>query len=256
MKPVDLADTQPVPQTTLLDGVISPSPPAAPCASCGRALESEYCPACGQAREPRLTIPGVLARLGRRLKRLDFKIVRTFAALLRRPGDMIREYVRGRRAAYTNPLGYAFLSVTAYVAVDSLMASQVSRIFDPVLMVGALAPYIGIALVLPAALLLRWLFRKHDLTHAEAYTFVLYTGSQIVLFETLMLALTDWTSVFWPRYPAAVIEAAFTAWALTRFLDDRRLSVWLRGLLTFLLMGANVVTPIYLLVRSMWSVLH
>ncbi|MGH7469263.1 MAG: DUF3667 domain-containing protein [Longimicrobiales bacterium] len=78
------------------------------CAGCGKVIDTDNCPASGHLREPRLTIPGVLARFAGKLKRLDFRITRTFVQLLRRPGELIRDYVRGRRAPYTNPWATLF----------------------------------------------------------------------------------------------------------------------------------------------------
>ncbi len=226
---------------------------AARCRSCGALADGAYCAACGHPRSERLTLPGLFRRTLRKIRDLDFSIVRTLTGLLHRPGELIREYVAGRRAPYINPLGYALLTVTAFVAVDSALSTGMSYFFDPVLWYGWLSPYLGIVAVIPAALIPRWLFPRRDLTHAETMAFVLYTGAQIVLLETLLVAVNNWANLSWLWIPGALLEAGYMAWALTRFLDDRKVTVWLRGLLIYALMAAGVVVPMYLLVRNIFS---
>src|SRR5262245_53051070 len=158
------------------------APATAHCPACGAETAGPFCSGCGQGKVQRLSIPGILARSVNKLILFDFKVVRTFKALLRRPGEMIRQYVSGKRNTYANPRAYALLTVTGFALLDRLVSSPLGRMFDPVLGAGALAPYLGIILMLPVAVGMRVLLRKRDLNLAECYAFLLYVGGQIVLF--------------------------------------------------------------------------
>lgn len=82
------------------------------CGNCGLALRGEYCSACGQrALRGRLNVPALAQQVAHDVLDLDRGILFTALELTRRPGEAIRDYVRGRRARYTGPVKYFVLTV-------------------------------------------------------------------------------------------------------------------------------------------------
>lgn len=79
-------------------------PPGTPCANCETPLEGTYCHVCGQLAEDfhksvwKLTVEAVESLL-----HLDGRIFRTLPALFRRPGQLTRDYLDGKRAYQVQP---------------------------------------------------------------------------------------------------------------------------------------------------------
>lgn len=79
-------------------------PPGTPCANCETPLEGTYCHVCGQLAEDfhksvwKLAIEAVESLL-----HLDGRLFKTMPALLRRPGQLTREYLDGKRAWQVQP---------------------------------------------------------------------------------------------------------------------------------------------------------
>jgi hypothetical protein len=82
------------------------------CGNCGLALRGAYCASCGQgAVRGRLTVPAIAHQVASEVLNLDRGILFTALELTRRPGEAIRDYVRGRRVRYTGPVKYFVLTV-------------------------------------------------------------------------------------------------------------------------------------------------
>lgn len=75
------------------------------CRHCGTPLVGDYCHACGQARigPDDLRLGALVREFGHELAHLDFKTLRSLAAVLR-PGYLTHRYLAGHRRPYTDPL--------------------------------------------------------------------------------------------------------------------------------------------------------
>ncbi len=79
-------------------------PPGTPCANCETPLEGTYCHVCGQLAEDfhksvwKLTVEAVESLL-----HLDGRLFKTMPALFRRPGQLTRDYLDGKRAYQVQP---------------------------------------------------------------------------------------------------------------------------------------------------------
>jgi hypothetical protein len=93
------------------------------CANCGTALMGEYCHACGQKRiaEDWQSVPRFLRQFTDELVRLDFKTVRTVAALFN-PGKLPAEFLAGRRREYLGPLKVYFVCAALFFFLGPLVS--------------------------------------------------------------------------------------------------------------------------------------
>ena len=79
-------------------------PPGTPCANCDTALQGTYCHVCGQEAEDfhksswKLLIEAIESLL-----HLDGRMFRTLPNLVRRPGELTRDYLDGKRASQVAP---------------------------------------------------------------------------------------------------------------------------------------------------------
>ena len=92
--------------------------PASTCANCNAPLAGQYCGSCGQRAASRLISVWELIRdaFGD-LFELDSRIWRTLIPLMIRPGQLTRDYLRGRRMRFMPPFRtYLVLSIVFFLA--------------------------------------------------------------------------------------------------------------------------------------------
>ncbi|TRZ41394.1 DUF3667 domain-containing protein [Robertkochia solimangrovi] len=93
------------------------------CLNCEHPLDPEdkFCRICGQKTEPtRLSFKDMLDELFSSLISYDSKLHRTLLALCLKPGKITEEYIRGKRARYTNPFRFLLsLSILYFLIFTS-----------------------------------------------------------------------------------------------------------------------------------------
>lgn len=92
------------------------------CPGCGRRRASAYCPACGEEplRPRDLKVDDLAGQIFRAFSSVDGRLLRSFRALLARPGTLTEAYVAGRRRAWLNPLPLFLIANALFFAVQSL----------------------------------------------------------------------------------------------------------------------------------------
>ncbi|MDJ0748772.1 MAG: DUF3667 domain-containing protein [Woeseiaceae bacterium] len=103
------------------------------CLNCGTRLHGQYCGHCGQRATSRLISLWELLRdaFGDMFE-LDSRLWRTLIPLLRRPGQLTRDYLEGRRARYMPPFRmYLVLSVIFFVVAFFDPRDNFSLLFEP-----------------------------------------------------------------------------------------------------------------------------
>jgi hypothetical protein len=90
------------------------------CASCGQALQGEYCSRCGErvlARDE-YSLRRFLVDAARDVSSSDAKFYRTLWLLVRRPGQLTLEFLRGSRVNYIRPVQLFLLANLAYFVIQ------------------------------------------------------------------------------------------------------------------------------------------
>jgi uncharacterized protein DUF3667 len=89
-------------------------------------LYGRFCHVCGQENlEPKETVWHLVQHFFNDITHFDGKFFSTVKYLLRRPGFLSAEYVKGRRAAYLNPIRmYVFTSAIFFIILFSLPSSR------------------------------------------------------------------------------------------------------------------------------------
>lgn len=82
------------------------------CLNCGTIVQGKYCHVCGQENvEPKESFLGMVLHFFYDITHFDGKFFSTIKVLFRKPGLLTAEYIKGRRAAYLNPVRmYVFTS--------------------------------------------------------------------------------------------------------------------------------------------------
>lgn len=97
------------------------------CPTCHTRRSSHFCPACGEsppdARD--LTVRGLLHSVGTDLTSIDGRLIRSFRALVTRPGALTVDFVEGRRKPYLAPFQLFLIVNVVFFAVQSLTHGSV-----------------------------------------------------------------------------------------------------------------------------------
>ena len=92
------------------------------CLNCGAQVAGRYCHVCGQENlEPVETVWHLVSHFFNDVTHFDGKFFATVKYLLRKPGFLSQEYMKGRRMAYLNPIRmYVFTSAIFFLIMFSL----------------------------------------------------------------------------------------------------------------------------------------
>ena len=109
------------------------SKPAEACLNCGAILGGQYCGNCGQRGASRLiSIWELLKDAFGDLLELDSRLWRTLIPLMIRPGQLTRDYLRGRRARYMPPFRmYLVLSIVFFLIAFFDPREELGILFEP-----------------------------------------------------------------------------------------------------------------------------
>jgi uncharacterized protein DUF3667 len=97
------------------------------CPGCGAVVATPFCPGCGEAR-PRardLTLVGFLLEAFHTLTDVDGRFVRSFRALLTRPGELTLAYASGHRKDYLGPLQLFLIANVLFFALQALTRDNI-----------------------------------------------------------------------------------------------------------------------------------
>lgn len=98
------------------------------CLNCGSPLAGEFCSSCGQKRpHTDLTLGEFLRETTEELTHWEGKVPRTLTTLLRRPGELTRDFLAGRRARWLPPLRVYIICSLLFFVSKPLVESVTDR---------------------------------------------------------------------------------------------------------------------------------
>lgn len=96
------------------------------CPACARQWTTRYCGACGERhRTPHdLTLAALFGEWLESLTNTDGRVFRTFATLVRRPGELTAAYLRGERNRYVGPIQLFLIANVVFFFVQASLGFQ------------------------------------------------------------------------------------------------------------------------------------
>jgi hypothetical protein len=92
------------------------------CLNCGHPLDmsDKYCPNCSQANSTKkLSFKDFFDEFFSSIVSYDSRLLRTLSAMLTRPGRITADYIKGKRASYTNPFRFLLsLGIIYFLMLD------------------------------------------------------------------------------------------------------------------------------------------
>lgn len=96
------------------------------CKNCGAVSEGWYCSQCGQRLSVhKVTFRETLEDLANAFFSVNAPLFRTVGDLVVRPGNLLRNYLEGKRRRYYRPVAFFLLTTFIYIVIRSLIG------FDP-----------------------------------------------------------------------------------------------------------------------------
>ncbi|HUQ50831.1 MAG TPA: DUF3667 domain-containing protein, partial [Gammaproteobacteria bacterium] len=97
------------------------------CPTCATAATSQFCPTCGERSldERELTLHALAKQIFHALTSVDGRLLRSFALLLRHPGELTVAYLQGQRKPYLGPVPLYLMANVLFFAVESLLGANV-----------------------------------------------------------------------------------------------------------------------------------
>jgi hypothetical protein len=161
------------------------------CLNCNRPLNGPVCSSCGQKQAFPIETKRVAIDIWSQFIDLDFKFARALRHLITSPGLMIKEYIQGRRIAYTNPFKLLFLTATIYYLLVIFLdiptnigfgleekaeeAEKAGR------SISTLLNYLIFVILIPSAAVFRWIYAKNQYNFAESYVAVCFIWSGFLI---------------------------------------------------------------------------
>jgi hypothetical protein len=92
------------------------------CLNCGGEVTGKFCPDCGQENlEPKETAMHMVRHFAEDVTHFDNKFFKSVKYLLTKPGFLAKEYMKGRRMSYLNPVRmYLFTSAFIFILISYL----------------------------------------------------------------------------------------------------------------------------------------
>ncbi len=99
------------------------------CLNCGTVVQGQHCAQCGQASDVHvLSMKEVAGDVTHSLLHLDSRVWRTLRLLVRKPGELTREFIAGRHQMYIPPFRLYLAVSILYFALSALLPE--SGLFD------------------------------------------------------------------------------------------------------------------------------
>ncbi len=111
----------------------SPENTTTTCASCGYPLRLNYCEKCGEKRlvpEKDFSLKKFLEQTIDGFTHFDSKFLKSFGALLFRPGKLTAEYIAGRRNIYMKPVQVFIIAVVIFYIIYANASSFFASVYD------------------------------------------------------------------------------------------------------------------------------
>ena len=171
------------------------------CLNCSNQFDGKFCNECGQkASTHRFTIHEWFHEIPHSIFHVDGGFFYTFKNLCLRPGNMIREYLDGRRKTYFSPFLYLLIMCGIFIVVNHFVSdsSNYEKEITDLKSAGAylVANYykvIIVAMILPMSLSSFLIFYRSGFNFAEHLVISAFITAQLIIGDIILysLAATD-----------------------------------------------------------------
>jgi Protein of unknown function (DUF3667) len=213
------------------------------CLNCDNNFEGAFCNLCGQkAATHRFTMHEWLHEIPHSILHVDSGFFLTMKTLFLRPGDAIREFLRGKRKLLFSPFLYVLILCGVYVVVTHFFGKEVKEV--EFTNINQAIEHISehyykivvVAMIIPVTIATYLVYFKSSYNFAEHLVFNAYLMGQLVIAD-IILTLVSATS-FDENYSTIfkslefIIKYPYWFWMVWQFFRPKK---WYWGILQFIL---------------------
>jgi len=187
------------------------------CSNCGALFSGKYCNTCGQEKvTERLQTGYLIKQAVHGIFHWESSIFYTFYELLIRPGEVISNYIKGRRKPYVKPIAYFIFIQALYVltilwissvkpeknfsafniiSYGSNIESENTQIHNVVN--STVKYYIFVVPLLFAVFLKLYTSKQNNLNYAESAVFSFYAFGNMLVFQIITLLASLYIESIW-----------------------------------------------------------
>ncbi len=205
------------------------------CLNCSHLFDGKFCNECGQkAATHRFTMREWLHEIPHSLFHVDGGFFHTFKNLCLRPGNMIREYLGGRRRDYFSPFLYALIMCGVFVVVSHLFADE-TRVKIEITDIKSADEYlqvnyykaIVILMILPATVSSFLVFRNSAYNFAEHLVLNTFITAQMIISDILFYNIATSPNTEQFKFTAIVsnllLKYFFLIWTYWQFFKPKNI---------------------------------
>jgi hypothetical protein len=229
------------------------------CKNCQLAFEGKYCPECGQkASTKRFSTKILFKEFLDKFLPLDRGVLFTSWELIRRPGEMLRGYLAGKRVGYTKPFQYLLIIIAVSLIFfpaeefqkglsDGMSNGDTVKKPEVLAFQQQMAQFftshmsvIILGMIPFLALVSRWFYRKEEVNYAEQFVMNSYllAGCSVLSMPFAGLSRLMDANIFSSQltFVYIIIYIGYYIWAHLGFYKGRNI-MWIvvKATLSFLL---------------------
>ncbi len=101
------------------------------CNNCSNEFDGNFCPNCGQRpNNGRIVLKDSIREILEHYFDFDTPLLKTITGLITRPGELLREYIFGKRKSYSHPFRYFILVLAVYLILLELLNFNSIEVFS------------------------------------------------------------------------------------------------------------------------------
>jgi hypothetical protein len=158
------------------------------CKNCSNRFEGNFCPACGQsAATHQIDLHYFLHDIPHSVLHIDKGFFYTLKRLSTRPGDMLNEYLAGRRVNHFRPIAFVIIMSTICTVISSILRQFFLNVDPANLPFFAKYPSFLIFILIPVISLITWAcFSRRKYNYWEHLLINTYLGAYLNVFLLLV----------------------------------------------------------------------
>lgn len=216
------------------------------CKNCNNEFEGNFCNNCGQKADThRLTIKHALHDFFHSFVHVDTGLLYLIMQMAKRPGEVVKEYLAGKRRSYFNPTQYLILTVAAatFLSINFTLMGDTAGTITPEQLKQLpemqqiflqfnkfIYKYFNIILFLSVplmALFTRLFYRSSGYNYAENLTLMCFLGGQRTLFYICLAPFLYFFRSYWFVFIGIYYLGwiIYYGWTFTQFFKGKKSSI-------------------------------
>jgi Protein of unknown function (DUF3667) len=224
------------------------------CLNCLTAYEGNFCNECGQkAKTHRFTLHEWMHEIPHSIFHIDSGFFYTFKSLCTRPGNMIREYLGGKRKDYFSPFLYVlvwcgiFIVVSHFVSKAEHQQAEITDLKSAIRLIeDNYYKIIVVAMIIPLSVSSFLVFYRSKLNFAEHLVMNSFVIAQLIVADIIM-ALIEATHIK-TEYRTAImlfefaLRFPFWIWTYFQFFKPKNIFLGLIQTVFAVIVGGLLAT--------------